>query len=216
MAQTHRLTDRGRIDRARPLAFHFNGMTVEGYEGDTLASALIANGVHFTGRSFKYHRPRGILTHGSDEPNALLDVDRGNARRDPNNRATVVEARAGLRVTTQNHWPSLERDIGAINNLLSPVFVAGFYYKTFMWPPQFWTRIYEPVIRRAAGLGTAPGTPDPDHYQHRHAHTDVLIAGAGPAGLAAALAASADGTARVMLADEQDRKSTRLNSSHRH
>ena len=203
MAQTHRLLDRGRIDRTKPVAFHFNGATIEGYAGDTLASALIANGIHFVGRSFKYHRPRGILAHGCEEPNALFDVDRGGGRRDPNNRATAVEAASGLRVASQNHWPSLERDIGAVNNLLAPLLAAGFYYKTFMWPPSFWKRLYEPLIRRAAGLGVAPSGPDPDRYAHRHAHCEVLIAGAGPAGLAAALSASADGSRRVMLADEQ-------------
>ena len=202
MTQTCRLSDRGRIDRAKPVAFRFNGMIVHGFHGDTLASALIANGIHLMGRSFKYHRPRGLLSHGSEEPNALLNVDRGGGRADPNNRASVVEARDGLVTASQNHWPSLRHDFGAVNDRLSPVFVAGFYYKTFMWPASFWKKLYEPVIRRAAGLGTAPSIPDPDHYQHRHAHCDVLVVGAGPAGVAAALAASADGS-RVMLVDEQ-------------
>ncbi|WP_342149060.1 sarcosine oxidase subunit alpha family protein [Methylorubrum sp. SB2] len=201
MAQPFRLSRGGRIDRSRPIVFEFNGKPVHGYQGDTVASALIANGIHLVGRSFKYHRPRGILSHGPDEPSALLSVDRGPGRVDPNNRASVVEARAGLRTASQNHWPSLEYDIGAVNDLLSPVFVAGFYYKTFMWPRKFWDKVYEPFIRAAAGLGKAPVEADPDRYANRHAHCDVLIVGAGPAGLAAALAAAKTGK-RVILADE--------------
>ena len=200
--QPFRLVKGGRIDRARPLQFTFNGRTIAGFAGDTLASALLANGVHLVGRSFKYHRPRGILTHGTDEPNALLDISRGPGRRDPNNRATVVEAVDGLITRSQNHWPSLDWDVGAVNDLLSPIFVAGFYYKTFKWPRSFWHRFYEPAIRAAAGLGVAPTEADADSYVHRHAHCDVLVVGAGPAGLAAALAASAAGD-RVIVADEQ-------------
>ncbi|MBA9070431.1 sarcosine oxidase subunit alpha [Methylobacterium sp. RAS18] len=201
MAQPFRLSRGGRIDRTRPIAFEFNGKPVHGFAGDTVASALLANGIHLVGRSFKYHRPRGILSHGPDEPSALLSVDRGPGRIDPNNRASVVEARSGLRTTSQNHWPSLDFDVGAVNDLLSPVFVAGFYYKTFMWPRKFWDRVYEPFIRAAAGLGKAPTVADPDRYANRHAHCDVLIVGAGPAGLAAALAAARTGK-RVILADE--------------
>ncbi len=201
MAQPFRLSRGGRIDRARPVRFTFNGRTVEGFHGDSVASALLANGIHLVGRSFKYHRPRGILSHGPDEPSALLSVDRGPGRIDPNNRASVVEARDGLKTLSQNHWPSLEHDIGAVNDLLSPVFVAGFYYKTFMWPRKFWDKVYEPFIRAAAGLGKAPAVPDPDRYANRHAHCDVLVVGAGPAGLAAALAAARTGK-RVILADE--------------
>jgi sarcosine oxidase subunit alpha len=202
MAQPFRLPTRGRIDPTKPLSFSFNGKAIEGYGGDTVASALLANGVRLVGRSFKYHRPRGILSHGSDEPNALLRISRGVGRTDPNNRATVVEAVDGMTVGTQNHWPSLEHDFGAVNDLLSPVLVAGFYYKTFMWPRSFWDKVYEPRIRAAAGLGIAPGEADADRYVHRHAHCDVLVVGAGPAGIAAALAASTDGK-RVILADEQ-------------
>ncbi|PIK72772.1 sarcosine oxidase subunit alpha, partial [Methylobacterium frigidaeris] len=201
MAQPFRLSRGGRIDRTRPVRFTFNGRTVDGFHGDSVASALLANGIHLVGRSFKYHRPRGILSHGSDEPSALLSVDRGPGRVDPNNRASVVEVRDGLATHSQNHWPSLEHDVGAINDLLSPVFVAGFYYKTFMWPKKFWDQVYEPVIRAAAGLGKAPSVPDPDRYANRHAHCDVLVVGAGPAGLAAALAAARTGR-RVILADE--------------
>src|ERR1700722_11298569 len=134
MAQPFRLPARGRIDPSKPLSFSFNGKAIEGYAGDTVASALLANGIRLVGRSFKYHRPRGIISHGSDEPNALLSISRGVGRTDPNNRATVVEAVDGMMVGTQNHWPSLEHDFGAVNDLLSPVLVAGFYYKTFMWP----------------------------------------------------------------------------------
>ena len=193
----------GRIDRSRPLTIRFNGRALSGFAGDSAASILLAHGIHHVARSFKYHRPRGILSHGSDEPSALLSVDRGPGRVDPNNRASVVEARDGLAVASQNHWPSLGLDVGAANDALSPVFAAGFYYKTFMWPKRFWTKVYEPIIRRAAGLGVAPSAPDPDRYANRHAHCDVLVIGAGPAGLAAALAASADPGTRVILADEQ-------------
>ncbi|MCW4113546.1 sarcosine oxidase subunit alpha family protein [Aurantimonas sp. MSK8Z-1] len=206
MSQTHRLPQGGRIDRSQPLTVRFNGKALQGYRGDTLASILLANGQHLLGRSFKYHRPRGILSHGSDEPSALLSVnwrpERGPGFTDPNNRASVVEAREGLETRSQNHWPSLDFDFGAVNDLLSPIFVAGFYYKTFMWPRKFWDSVYEPVIRAAAGLGKAPEVPDGDRYSNRHAHCDVLVVGAGPAGLAAALAASKDGAARVILADE--------------
>ncbi|VVC57134.1 Sarcosine oxidase subunit alpha [Beijerinckiaceae bacterium RH AL1] len=201
MAQPFRLEHAARIDRDKPVSFSFNGRTIEGYAGDTLASALLANGIHLVGRSFKYHRPRGIMSHGSDEPSALLSVDRGPGRVDPNNRASVVAATEGLKTASQNHWPSLDFDVGAVNDLLSPIFVAGFYYKTFMWPRSFWDRVYEPFIRAAAGLGKAPAVPDADRYANRHAHCDVLVVGAGPAGLAAALAASETG-ARVILADE--------------
>ncbi|WP_349369722.1 sarcosine oxidase subunit alpha family protein [Salinarimonas sp.] len=200
--QPFRLPRGGRIDRSRPLTLTFDGRAYEGYAGDTVAATLIANGVHLMGRSFKYHRPRGLLSAGTDEPNALFSVDRGPGRVDPNNRASVVEATDGLVVGSQNRWPNLSFDVGAVNDLLSPVFVAGFYYKTFMWPRKFWDKVYEPIIRAAAGLGVAPKEGDPDRYAHRHAHCDVLIVGAGPAGLAAALAAARSGK-RVMLADEQ-------------
>jgi sarcosine oxidase subunit alpha len=202
VTQPGRLERGGRIDRERPIQFRFNEKTVEAYVGDTVASALLANGVHLVGRSFKYHRPRGILSHGSEEPNALLSVNRGAGRTDPNNRATVIEATDGLVTSSQNHWPSLALDFGAVSDVLSPVFVAGFYYKTFMWPPSFWDRVYEPRIRATAGLGVAPSEPDRDRYVHRHAHCDVLVIGGGPAGLAAALAAANSGK-RVILADEQ-------------
>jgi len=202
LAQPFRLAAGGRIDRTKPIAMSFNGQAVEAYAGDTVASALLANGIHFVGRSFKYHRPRGIFSHGSEEPNALFSIDRGGDRIDPNNRGTSVEAVEGMGLASQNHWPMLGFDIGAINDALSPLFVAGFYYKTFMWPRSFWDKLYEPRIRAAAGLGRAPAKADPDRYQHTHAHCDVLVVGAGPTGLAAALAASESGE-RVIVADEQ-------------
>ncbi len=191
----------GRIDRDKPCRFTFDGVTYQGFAGDTLASALLANGVHLVARSFKYHRPRGILAAGSEEPNALVTVTRDAARVTPNLRATQVELYDGLIAESQNRWPSLTRDFGRINDKLSAFVPAGFYYKTFMWPRKAWKALYEPVIRRAAGLGRAPLQADPDRYAQRYAHCDVLIVGAGPAGLAAALAA-ADSGARIMLCDE--------------
>ncbi|WP_062203227.1 sarcosine oxidase subunit alpha family protein [Aureimonas sp. AU12] len=193
----------GRIDRASPLTFSFDGVTYRGYEGDTLASALLANGVHLVGRSFKYHRPRGILTAGSEEPNALVGVGADEAHYTPNLRATQVELYQGLVATSQNRWPSLRHDVGAVNDVLGKFFSAGFYYKTFMWPRSAWEKLYEPIIRHAAGLGRAPETADADRYTQRFAHCEVLVVGAGPAGLAAALAASEDPDARVILCDEQ-------------
>jgi sarcosine oxidase, subunit alpha len=191
----------GGIDRARPLLFTFDGRSYAGFAGDTLASALLANGVHLIGRSFKYHRPRGLLAAGAEEPNGLVTVHRDAARATPNLRATQVELYDGLVAASQNRWPSLATDVGRINDWLSSFFPAGFYYKTFMWPRSGWKTLYEPMIRRAAGLGVAPTHPDPDRYAQRYAHCDVLVVGAGPAGLGAALAA-ADAGARVMLCDE--------------
>jgi heterotetrameric sarcosine oxidase alpha subunit len=205
---SHRLAQGGLIDRAQPRSFTFDGATFSGFAGDTLASALVANGVSLVGRSFKYHRPRGILTAGSEEPNALVELRTG-ARREPNTRATTAELYDGLVARSQNHWPSLRHDFGAINDILSPFLVAGFYYKTFMWPAKFWEALYEPLIRRAAGLGRAAGAEDPDHYEQAHAHCDVLVIGGGPAGLAAALAAGRAG-ARVILCDEDFRLGGRL------
>ena len=193
----------GRIDRSRVLRFRFDDTNLTGHPGDTLASALLANGIHLAGRSFKYHRPRGIMAAGAEEPNALVTVSRGGGRVTPNLRATQVELYEGLVATSQNRWPSLRRDAGAINDALPDgLLSAGFYYKTFMAPAGAWAGLYEPLIRRAAGLGTAPTLPDPDHYAHRYAFCDVLVVGAGAAGLAAALAAARAGR-RVILADEQ-------------
>src|SRR5215831_5446631 len=149
--QSHRLAEGGRIDRSRAIGFTFDGKRYEGYAGDTLASALLANGVHLVGRSFKYHRPRGILTAGSEEPNALIQLRQGD-RTEPNIRATQIELYDGLIAESQNRWPSLRCDLMAVNALLAPILSAGFYYKTFMWPAAFWEKVYEPLIRRAAGL----------------------------------------------------------------
>src|SRR5258707_610271 len=201
MTQPFRVADGGRIDRGRRFRFKFDGRSYEGFAGDTLASALLANDVHLVGRSFKYHRPRGFLAAGSEEPNGLVTVTRDAARVTPNLRATQVELYDGLIAESQNRWPSLQRDFGRINDLLSAFFPAGFYYKTFMWPRKAWKALYEPLIRRAAGLGRAPTQADPDRYAQRYAHCDVLVVGAGPAGIAAALAGPA-GCAPVLLFDE--------------
>ncbi|MGO1119931.1 sarcosine oxidase subunit alpha family protein [Rhodovibrionaceae bacterium A322] len=197
---SYRLKQGGLIDRDSALEFSFNGKFMKGLAGDSLASALLANGQQLVGRSFKYHRPRGILTAGAAEPNALVTLGKGG-RTEPNTRATQVELCEGLAARSQNHWPSLNYDIGALNGLFGPLLSAGFYYKTFMWPAVFWEKVYEPIIRRAAGLGKADYSPDPDRYEKRWAHCDLLVIGAGPAGLAAALTA-ARGGASVILADE--------------
>ncbi len=202
MSGANRIPGAGRLTPAKTARFTFDGKTYTALEGDTAASALLANGVHLVGRSFKYHRPRGILSSGAEEPNALLDISRDSARRQPNVRASVQEVFDGMKVLSQNRFPSLGFDIGGINNFLSPFFAAGFYYKTFMWPKAAWKHVYEPVIRRAAGLGVAPTEADPDHYASRFAHCDVLVVGGGIAGLSAALAAAEAG-AKVMLCDEQ-------------
>ena len=199
-SQPNRLAMGGVIDRSRTLPFTFDGQNYEGHPGDTLASALLANGVALVGRSFKYHRPRGILSAGPEEPNALVELRTG-ARREPNTRATITELYDGLTAHSQNRWPSLAFDLMAVNGLAAPVFSAGFYYKTFMWPASFWEKVYEPLIRRAAGLGRAAREPDPDTYEKSHLFCDVLIVGSGAAGLTAALAASRSG-ARVVLCEQ--------------
>jgi sarcosine oxidase subunit alpha len=202
MTQPYRTPSGGRIRRDQPIRFSFDGRSFDGYAGDTLASALLAHGVHLVGRSFKYHRPRGIMAAGSEEPNALVTIDRGDGRVTPNLRATTVELFEGLNAVSQNAWPSVRFDLGAAAGMVSPMLGAGFYYKTFMWPTSLWRRLYEPAIRAAAGLGFAPRSPDPDRYLHQYAHCDVLVIGAGPAGLTAAAAAVATGD-RVILCDEQ-------------
>jgi len=200
----YRLASGGRlIDRSKKIHFSFDGKPMTGFAGDTVASAVMANGQRVFGRSYKYHRPRGVIGLGSEEMNALIGVGDG-ARHEPNLRATQVELFDGLSAVSQNRWPSLNFDIGAINNRLSRFFPGGFYYKTFMWPKSFWKHVYEPVIRHAAGLGKAPEGRDPDTYENIHVHCDVLVVGAGVAGLAAAEAAAASG-AKVIIADENPR-----------
>ncbi len=190
----------GRIlDRSRRIAFSFDGKSLSGHPGDTVASALFANGIRLVGRSFKYHRPRGVIGSGADEPNALISVGE-SGRHEPNQRATQVELYDGLVSKSQNNWPNLKFDIGQINSKFSRLIPAGFYYKTFMWPQSAWM-FYEHFIRNAAGLGTAASEPDPDTYEHMHATCDVLVVGGGVAGLAAAQSAAAAG-ARVMVVDE--------------
>jgi len=200
----------GLIDRSKPLRFKFDGIGYSGFEGDTLASALLANGVRLMGRSFKYHRPRGPMTAGSEEPNAIVEL-RSGARKEPNTRATTAELYEGLTANSQNRWPSLKWDAMAVNDQLSNFFAAGFYYKTFMWPAAFWEKVYEPIIRKAAGLGTLSHKPDPDSYDKGFLHCDLLVIGAGPTGLAAALTAGRAG-AQVILADEDPLPGGRLNA----
>jgi len=197
---SYRLSSGGAIDRSKTVAFSFDGRSLTSHPGDTLASALLANGIQLVGRSFKYHRPRGILTAGAAEPNALVTTGTGG-RTEANSRATMIELYDGLTARSQNRWPSLDFDVGAVNGLLSPFLSAGFYYKTFMWPAAFWEKVYEPLIRKAAGLGKASYEADPDSYEKCWAHCDLLVIGAGPSGLAAALTAGRAG-ARVFLADE--------------
>ena len=197
----YRLASGGRlIDRSSRVHFTFDGKTLLGFAGDTVASAVMASGQRVFGRSFKYHRPRGVIGLGSEEMNALVGIGEG-ARHEPNLRATQVELHEGLAAISQNRWPSLNFDIGAINSKFSRVLPGGFYYKTFMWPKSFWKHVYEPFIRRAAGLGKAPEGRDPDTYEQIHVHCDVLVIGGGIAGLAAAEAAAASG-AKVIIADE--------------
>jgi len=203
MMQNYRLDKGGYINRNKKISFKFNGKKYFGYEGDTLASALLANGVHLVGRSFKYHRPRGFIGAGVDEPNAKVQLYSG-AKTEPNAVATEIELVEGLIAKSQNCFPSVSFDFGAINNLFSKIFPAGFYYKTFMWPKNFWYKIYEPIIRRAAGLGVAPLKPDPDRYEHKFEYCDVLVIGSGPSGLASALAAAKNG-AKVILAEDKSR-----------
>ena len=209
MTQKNRLSG-GQIDTGKQYNFKFDGKSYVGHQGDTLASALLANGVRLMGRSFKYHRPRGPLTAGSEEPNALVEL-RSGARQEPNTRATTTELFDSLLAKSQNRMGSLKFDLLSVNDRFSNFLTAGFYYKTFMWPAAFWEKVYEPIIRKAAGLGSLSLEDDPDVYDKGFLHCDLLIIGAGPSGLAAALTAGRAG-ADVILADEDFRMGGRLNS----
>jgi methylglutamate dehydrogenase subunit C len=203
-ATGYRLTSGGRVDRLRPIAFTFDGKPLIGLEGDTLASALMANGMGLVGRSFKYHRPRGIFSAGVEEPNALFtlgSLENEDGRREPNIQGTMVPLMQGLEAHSQNRWPSLRWDAMAVNQLAAPVLTAGFYYKTFMGPSKGSWMLYEPYIRRAAGLGQPTTGRDLDRYDTLNDHCDMLVIGSGPAGLAAALAAGRTG-ARVLLVEQ--------------
>ena len=200
----------GRIDQNAPVNFTFDGRRYRGFAGDTLASALLANNVRLVGRSFKYHRPRGILTAGSEEPNALVTIGDG-AHQDPNSRATTAQLFDGLSAKSQTKMGLLSFDLMAVNDFLSPLLGAGFYYKTFMWPAAFWEKIYEPIIRKAAGLGSLSGLADPDQYDKGYLHCDLLVIGSGPSGLMAALVAAKSGL-QIILADEDFCLGGRLNA----
>ena len=191
------------IDQTTRIPFKFNGKTFYGFKGDTLASALLSNNVHLVGRSFKYHRPRGIMTCGSEEPNAIVQVSNDPSLTEPNVRATEIELYEGLEANSQNCWPSVNFDIGGINNFLSPFLPAGFYYKTFMWPASFWEK-YEFFIRYSAGLGKAPTKPDPDIYDHQYAHCDVLVIGGGISGVMAAKLSAEKKLNTILLDDKKD------------
>jgi sarcosine oxidase subunit alpha len=196
-----RLANGGRLlNKSRQMKFSFNGKQLRGFEGDTIASALLANDQMLIGRSFKYHRPRGVVASGAEEPNGLVGMGEGD-RFEPNQRVTTTELFDGLSASSQNHWPSLDFDVGVVNSKLSRFLPAGFYYKTFMYPRAFWKHVYEPIIRQSAGLGKAPKQRDPDQYEHLYAFTDVLVVGGGVAGLIAALAAAQSG-AKVMLIEQ--------------
>ena len=207
--QSHRISG-GLVDRSKIISFKFNNKVFNGFHGDTLASALIANNQILVGRSFKYHRPRGIFSSGTEEPNALVEL-RKNAYQEPNTKATVIELFEGLEAKSQNHRGPLEFDLMAITDYLSPFLSAGFYYKTFMWPKSFWEKIYEPIIRSSAGLGSLSGKTDPDIYDKGFLHCDILIIGAGPSGIAAALETGRS-KLNVILADDDFLMGGRLNS----
>ena len=201
--QNYRIKNGGKINRDLKISFIFNGKTYFGYKGDTLASALLANGVHLIGRSFKYHRPRGIIAAGVEDANGKVQLYKDDIT-EPNVNVTEVELVNGLRIESQNCWPSVSFDVWAINNFLNRFFPAGFYYKTFMWPKSFWYKVYEQIIRKAAGMGTASLKSDPDRYDHQYEHCDILVVGSGPSGISSALAAAKNG-ARVILAEDKAR-----------
>ena len=208
-----RLQNNKNLNQTKKIGFTFDGKKYYGFEGDTLASALLSNGVHLFGRSFKYHRPRGIISAGCEEPNGIVQLEI-NEFTEPNRRATEVVLYEGLVAKSQNRWPNLNYDLGAINDLLSPFFPAGFYYKTFMWPPKFW-KSYEYFIRRAAGLGHAPKKDDPHKYEHYHYHCDTLVIGGGVSGLYAAKIAAAKNL-KVLLVEQEDQLGGAILSSNDH
>ena len=189
------------INSSEKISFYFDRKKYYGFKGDTLASALLANNIFLLGRSFKYHRPRGLLSAGSEEPNGIVQLESGNIT-EPNRRVTEILLYEGLKATSQNRWPNIKYDFGAINDLLSPFFPAGFYYKTFMWPANFWKK-YEFFIRHAAGLGKSPKADDPDQYEHFHYHCDLIIVGSGISGLYAAEMATEQGL-KVLLVEQED------------
>jgi len=201
MSNNLRVKSSNFIDETTNVSFKFNGKTYYGFKGDTLASALLANNIHLVGRSFKYHRPRGIMSAGSEEPNAIVQVGKDKSITEPNVRATEIEIYDGLEAMSQNCWPNVNFDIGGINNVLSPFLPAGFYYKTFMWPASFWEK-YEYFIRHSAGLGKSPTKPDTDIYDHKYVHCDVLVIGAGISGIMAAKTA-AKNNLKTLLLDEK-------------
>ena len=201
MSKNLRINKNNFIDQTIRISFKFNGQKLFGFKGDTLASALLANDIHLVGRSFKYHRPRGIMTCGSEEPNAIVQIGNDPSSTEPNVRATEIELYEGLEAYSQNCWPSVNFDIGGINNFLSPLLPAGFYYKTFMWPASFWEK-YEFFIRHSAGLGKSPTKPDTDLYDHQYAHCDVLIIGGGISGILSAKLAAEKGLNTILIDDK--------------
>ena len=201
MSKNLRVKSSSYIDETTRISFKFNGKKLFGFKGDTLASALLANDIHLVARSFKYHRPRGIMTSGSEEPNAIVQLHDNSSRTEPNVRATEIELYEGLEASSQNCWPSVNFDIGGINNFLSPLLPAGFYYKTFMWPTSFWEK-YEYFIRKSAGLGKSPTEADPDIYDHKYVHCDVLVIGGGISGIIAAKSAAKNGL-KTLIVDEK-------------
>ena len=201
MSKNLRINKNNFIDQTIRVSFKFNGQKLFGFKGDTLASALLANDIHLVGRSFKYHRPRGIMTCGSEEPNAIIQIGNNPSSTEPNVRATEIELYEGLESFSQNCWPSVNFDIGGINNFLSPLLPAGFYYKTFMWPASFWEK-YEFFIRHSAGLGKSPTKPDTDLYDHQYAHCDVLVIGGGISGILSAKLAAEKGLNTILIDDK--------------
>ena len=198
----YRLNKTEHVDHTNRISFKFDGKTYFGFKGDTLASALLANGVHLIGRSFKYHRPRGIMSCGAEEPNAICQINGSTDLSEPNVRATELELYEGLEATSQNCWPSVNFDIGGINNLISNFIPAGFYYKTFMWPKSFWKNVYEPLIRQSAGLGKSPTVSDPEIYDHKHVHCDVLVIGGGISGIMSAKLAAKNNLNTILVDDK--------------